>query len=52
MRLSVALAELEKTPIPPWPTGFGPYAALQTLSAASLARDRPGLHSGRFSFPC
>ena len=51
MRLSTALTELEKTPIPPTAKGFGPYAAQQTLSAASLARDRPRLHSGRFSFP-
>lgn len=49
--VSTALAELEKTPIPPTAKGFGPYAAQQALSAASLARDRPGLHSGRFSFP-
>ena len=49
--MSNALAELENTPIPATAKGFGPYAARQALSATSLARDRPGLHSGRFSFP-
>lgn len=49
--VATAIAKLEHTSIATTAKGFGPYAAGQALSATSLARDRPGLHSGRFSFP-
>ncbi len=49
--VSAALADLERTPIPATAKGFGPYTVHRAVSAESLARDRPDLHGGRFSFP-